>query len=665
MATPDDNPILNTLFDVALEVPPPLPEVFNDPMMPELPRSIQTPRAAGTLAVAGEDNSPFAELQDAFVNFSESIGKGTEKLVQEARRTTGVGDVLLKATDEIFTSRAIQANVSDAADLQAQNARIETFEAVGGVGGLQSFMRDFAETSKEVQSAQNEIEVIRDREFTGISIIDDIINDFSSVQERSKLDAAERRLDNLNTIISNASAQTEGAARAINTTKKTLNTASILAKNKENQALTMVAIGEQELKNIQNNAVGLERVMRANSSLMTAHIQNFSAYNTGVAAEQRKIEHEQGVLEHDQRVTEYLAGKETRALKLESDRLALESAIELNSPKTAALRATYQKTLKNFEDAKILEASLVNSVNKGLVVMGLEPQDGPTIINGITSTGATGARYRVWGNIGSSTNLVLGTTAADSAISLAIVSAEGFAVEETSATKILGQIQDAVIASRPVGAKPPKSVAEAKAEFNRIAAAFTASQALEVSEASNIYHAAPMTVLAEFESVALSPLYKKVIEPLGLAEVDAETILDHTIAAVADKTLTMEEANSGINSLFQAAISNNNMQKMYHRAVLPHQETYNVKLKVPISLAPQRLAAFPSIPVAFVTTEQIFEPTKMAADRLLGTTFAGKRITVDLADPVQTMQILVAKAAFLGTSEVIPGESTLTNTKTE
>ena len=98
---------------------------------------------------------------------------------------------------------------------------------------------------------------------------------------------------------------------------------------------------------------------------------------------------------------------------------------------------------------------------------------------------------------------------------------------------------------------------------------------------------------------------------------------------------------------------------------LPQQDTYNIRLKVPVSLAPQRLAAFPGIPVAFLTTTQIMEPTKLAADELLGTTFAGKRVTVNMADPVQVMQLLVSKASAAGASGVIPGKSTSTNTKTE
>ena len=615
--------------------------------------------------VTPESESQFAALQSAITEYADTISTGVEGVLEDLGATGDIGDKMLTAVSEVFTSRAIQSNVEDAAELQAQNARIETFEALGGVGGLQSYMKDYASTAKEVQAAQNEVEEIRDAEYTGISLIDNIINDFRVGHSQSKLDAAENRLDNLDGIITNAATQTEGVSRAINQTKKTLNTASILAKNQENAALTAVAVGEQELKNIQNNATALETVMRSKGLAMDAHMKSFSAYNTLQAAEQRKIEFDQGVVEHNNRVEQYKEGREARGVALATAKLNLDAATAVQSDKIPALRATYQQTLKEYEDNLALETYVVGSINKGRAVMNLPPLDVPAAIHGFTSSGATGERHRIWGNIGSSAELSLGSTPADAARTLSAVSEEGFAVEDTPYTKILTQIQDKVITDRAPGTKPPKSVEEANAEFNKAAAEFTVGQAAEVSGTDNIYHAPPMAVLAEYEEVVTSPLYNLVLKPRNLVEVDAAKIVDMSLAAVTEGTITLEEASQGIGAIFKSAVADNNIQKMYHRGGLLHQDTYNIKFKVPKSLAPQRLAAFPKVPVAFFTVGQLMEPTKQAVDMVLGSTFAGDRVTVDLSDDTTRMQLLNLKLVQLKRESglVIPDAPTITTTE--
>jgi len=83
-----------------------------------------------------------------------------------------------------------------------------------------------------------------------------------------------------------------------------------------------------------------------------------------------------------------------------------------------------------------------------------------------------------------------------------------------------------------------------------------------------------MAVLAERKAVQDSKLFKVVIEPQGMKEFNDIRLYDLAVAGIAAGEVTIEESVLGLETIFNAAVDQNNESKMFARAGITPQSSY-------------------------------------------------------------------------------------------
>ena len=171
-----------------------------------------------------------------------------------AKTSTATG-AIVGAIDDITSAQQIVNSVESAANLQAQNATIAAFDASGGTDAQVLLMQTLREEGERTATLLDEKSDIVDDEFTGIQIIDGVINSFRSVQTDIKIQASQQEQAQTVRQIQNISAATESFSRTNALTKKSINEATIQAQYTQIAAEGTIKKNEAEIKGLNSNAV--------------------------------------------------------------------------------------------------------------------------------------------------------------------------------------------------------------------------------------------------------------------------------------------------------------------------------------------------------------------------------------------------------------------------
>jgi hypothetical protein len=105
---------------------------------------------------------------------------------------------------------------------------------------------------------------------------------------------------------------------------------------------------------------------------------------------------------------------------------------------------------------------------------------------------------------------------------------------------------------------------------------------IKFGDATNIYKAPPLPVIAAIPDIANSAFGQKVLAPAlasgVLQDFNPDQIKSMVIKAIKDKTLTYQEAIVGGNSMFAAVPAHNNRYMNYKGFGLPNQEGYKTEV---------------------------------------------------------------------------------------
>lgn len=546
----------------------------------------QVRNSAASPTAAVDSTDKLVAVQEALATSTTRIVSSIQDLESGAKQTQLATDVIKTATADITSANQITARARGNADLQAQNATIDAFEASGGVEIQSTLMAALAVDNKRVAGILEERTELanEDRFGEGISLLDNIINQFNINLTNTQLRAATAQRDNTVSQISNISGATESFARVNALTKKTLNEGVIEANYKAIAAEGSIKAAEAEIRNINSNATAMSQLVSADSRNVSNLIQGFrlegEAQERELKQERMKFQREQMTFSREQWKVQLPATK----VALEQAELNLERSKKLSPTQILAAEQTLASAQKRFNDQITTENTLVSSVQAAQSLLGTGVEDKETILFGLKNTGTAGARYDKLLELGAVQNPVLGSTPFDAKESVSIAAPSGN-IAPTKGLAILDQVTTLQAAKyKQPGAKLPKDRATVAADFNRTAgeliASFTAS--ISTGDNSNPYHAPPMSVLADMIAVKNTSLYQLVLKPMGMKETDPQRIVDAAIAGVVAKTISPEAAATGISVLFEtAALYNNTLNGGFSRVGLPNQTTYNSSIKIP------------------------------------------------------------------------------------
>lgn len=470
------------------------------------------------------------QLRASSVRTADTIQKTQDTVVKTEAATGILTNAIQSATE---ATRVIQAT-AQTANLQAQNKTIDTLSSSNVQTVQSNLLHSLTEDAARSLELQDELEDITDDEFTGIGVLDTLINKFrsqSTLAEQRVNDQSIARTNSQLGAIAQASTQ---VAQTNALTKKTLNEATIAANLDFITAEGAIKGAEADLVALGSNAKVLATLSQANA----AHTANLrEQFNLADQEEERAFRREQ----------------------------------------IAQTKKAWEKT-DIADDKKLqLEAILAESIRKGQVASGVAVDSPEQAIWGLSRTGDTGARYDKLLEIGGEVNPVIGNTPAEAMESLGTVSPSGN-YRATKGSKLLQAIatkQTEALAQS--GAKQPKTQEEAAAQYNSTADKVMTVFASNIAggDNSNPYQAPPMDSLAEFAMVKNSVLYQKVLQGTQLAEAIPQTVIDEAIAAAESRLISAEEAADGIIALYTAASDiNNTVDGGFRRYGLPDQTSF-------------------------------------------------------------------------------------------
>lgn len=543
------------------------------------------------------------------------IASSIAELTAGIQKTNVATGVIKSSVSDVTAANLIITKTADTANLQAQNATVDAFEAGGGIDAQTRLMRELLEDNDRVTAILEERSILanEDRGAEGIGLLDNIINQFNINLTNQNLAAAQAKLEHTEQQITNITGATESFARVNALTRKTLNENSIAANYSAIAAEGKIKSADAELSSLRSNAAALTSVMNADSRLKDSMLQTLRLED---AAESRILQKERIVFQREQ--MEFTRKKWEKAapaadIALEQARVNLDVAKKLGPIRQLKAEQELASSMKRFNEQIEVEEDLVSSVQRGQSLAGVPVEDKGIILFNLKRPGDTGKKYSRLQEIGGAEDPILGFTPYEAKRSVDLIAPSGN-IKPSKGLKLLAQIASEQAKKYSLtGAKIPRDEATLQADFNFTAreVATVAASNIGTNDQSNPYIAPPFTVLEESSDLQLQPLYTRVLRPMTMRETNPQTIIDAAIAAIVEGVVTPDEAAAGIEAVFElAALINNTQDGGFRRIGLPNQTTYNVKINRPATFVEELKAGgrsvfltvpAPSIPVAITS----------------------------------------------------------------
>lgn len=549
---------------------------------------------------------------------------------QNIKDVNNITNIVSGSIQEIAKATNTINTMVQTADLKAQNQSIALFDLAGGEEVQSALAARLKEDEAKLEVLANERTEIANTEYTGIRLIDNVINEFNISMMDTKVRAAEAERDQTINQIANFTGATDAFTRQNNLVRKTSNAATIEANTAKVNETANREAAEARLTSIATNARTYESLLNASGRELEA---NMSLYRLQGEAETRDVQRERFALTRQQIAAELedlparreAAKVELEAAKLRLDNLKTMSPMQIESARMAIERDTltlqsekeltplritqlkqnianneammpvnvaksqlaYEEALKNVDKQNRITAEFGTSIQEGMAIAGVPiEKDLDVIMAGLSAGGQLGKRYEELLLIGKSGTGQIATNPYDTARTIDIIAPNGLNVEN-DATRLLEQIDGALDTEYKAKLMDaPRDEETKRADFNRVAKELQLRFAsnIETGDNSNPYQAPNMEVLAKAKAVRESALYQKVLKTSAKQEFDPEFIFTQAVRAVRDKTITADEAANGIYTIGEVAIGMNNSLNDFTKFGLEPQTSYNVKVKMGTSV---------------------------------------------------------------------------------
>ena len=298
------------------------------------------------------------------------------KQEQITAETLSASGLIQDAIGEAAKDKVLIKGVAANAELKAQNAKISTLEAAGGIEFQRELMSAFVEAGKDLIEANKER--AESKESIVSSIIDLARKDLGMSTAESRANDAEDRRDDIGETITGINTAQETIVRSVNSSKKVVTVGTIEANADLIQQQAAIDSANAKLASLRDNAAALRAGMSADAAAVQAKIQVVGLKNTAENQQARRVEqaHQEEVFQ--QRLTEYEANAPTRIAQRELTQLQLLEA--KNPDRSKILQMQRDKQIGQSEDDIRFEALFTTNVRAGQTSLGLPVEDAVTII---------------------------------------------------------------------------------------------------------------------------------------------------------------------------------------------------------------------------------------------------------------------------------------------
>lgn len=534
---------------------------------------------------------PAAEV-DQIKKAKERNAQITEAITNIIIPTTEASSKLVEATEAQATAES-QANLAKAqSDMAAQNQAIAFFEASGGINRLTALAEKRKAAVDEADKLLNEVDTIYKDEHVGIAIVDNIINDFRSVDERAQYNIAKTKIGLYDKAINDITSTADAVTQTTLKTQRRINDGTLAILTRQQQAKVDVAVTTAELQAIQSSSAALVQGMNATSG-------EISQANATRGFELREAEGKRAVerFEHEktrfrEEVSRWATLRESRDVALATARFNLE---ELTSKERAeavdvqrelareqladtkdptrkkALQVSREETIRTAEELRLKRKAAVANIKRAQALLGKKVSDIETdenegsILGGIDSS--TAKEREAWITLHSvGTTGVIGATPSTAVANLQEIGNIAPTALENDSVKLL---------IKALEQRPPN--ADIDEWVNKQVAAWDSS--IKEEDKSNPRHAPPFSVLEGYKSVQGTKFYQKVLKDRGIKDTTYTALKAIGKEAIAAGNITIEDFVDGINAIYAAAVKYNNDTQMPERVGIAPQTAYNTPME--------------------------------------------------------------------------------------
>jgi hypothetical protein len=529
--------------------------------------------------------------------------------------------------------------------------------------------------NQRLEDIENEKREITNTEYTGIRLIDNMINDFNLNLNKSKYEAALSEQAQTVNEINTFTGSTDAFARQNANLAKTVTKGTIAANSDKIKANSDIAAGQARLSAMQSNSQSLVAVMNASGRELDA---NMTMYRLKAEADTIALQEEKMVLTREQMAT----AREQLPMQLRAAEVSLEQA-EVNLARTKQMtpldfeRAQIateearnalasgkvtdplrikqlQQTVENNafmmpmarakavsdrdlakkarDDLANIRNTYATNIQEGMAIAGVPiEKNQEAILAGLEAGGALGKRYEEFLLIGMSGSGQIAANPFDAEKAISILAPNGLQID-TKGSKLLEDTAVALAESyNKIGNSAPRDEETQKADFNREASKLQDFLAADIktSDDSNPYHAPNMDILKTVPAVRDSAFYKKVLANNGKKDFDPDSLFTYAVAGINSKAVTPEEAAMGIAILAKAAIGYNNSVGAFEKYGLKPQITYNTTVTTGELL------------LGRTAQTMLFKPIDSMLDA--GSSLRGGSQSLDISNTSKVMELLIKR----------------------
>lgn len=471
-------------------------------------------------------------------------------------KISGQSDALAAAAQKAGEDKAAIITQKEQGNLDAQTATRAVAASYGGNPDDVSFIMTKLGSQMQDALAQREQAAQVINEKNQVSLLDDplqwIMNKLSINDDIQRYNSADtlyedavKGLDNINTL-NQTTAQGQLAIA------KTRTAATVAASADQAQQEANIDVAKAKIQGLLYNAQGVETVMKFNQEQLSNAFQG-------------------------------------QQLAISAGHLAVAQAgLALQRQEFSLKSQMWQESLNEKKKADATDAQMVNWYNQGAAALGMKPLDSNKVLAMAKAGGPVSETVR---------NVIVSGMQSDALGKPVIAETPGAAVRTLAATssplaktnaatkpiiEMLGNayqtaLSPQMVATLGVDKAKPATVDNAVNQVLKPVLQGMSSN-IKMDDSTNIYQAPTWQVLSQSKAVQDTPLYQKVLKPLvsggGVTNTDPNQIMSLASVAIQNKQITLNDAVSGISTVFQAAAGINNETKDYLRFGLPPQSQY-------------------------------------------------------------------------------------------
>lgn len=542
-------------------------------------------------------DSQLAEVEAALSKQQQAVDTFVESESTAVLKAQTLTEIMEESMVEAAIAKQSITKVEQTAAMKAQNATIDAITAIGGSDAMVANMAQLDEEGTRLDDLLDKQTDIMNDKFTGIGIIDSVINSFRNYSTQDQIASVTAERDNTAKQMQLETAATETANRQAILSKKSITTGTIKANSEFIAHSAIIDVTKAGLEGVRSNSERMRSLTNASQMQLANTIQVADQANT---ERSMQLSRERMVIAR----AELEQQAKMMPLQLRNLEIAVANA-ELNVAKNANSTPAQQAAAISTWEKAVLDNNTIINANKrmaedvaiGRAGMGLPPQTEEERIRGLNNpvTIKASLDFAEMGNAQRSTGkFQLADNPYDAQVRRNELDPQGLAASNRG-YELLDDVEHKVEAEIATivaaGGKAPKTPEAQRDLYNTVAAATMKGHAASISE-GNPLHAVPFGVLVEnFAEITRTPLYQKVLGPTGanVNVTDAKQIRKLGINAVRAKLISAEEYVAGMETIFDSAVVyNNESEGGFSRVGLPNQTNY----KVQVPVAPSELDTF-------------------------------------------------------------------------